>query len=143
MQAVLGAMTMILTIIRQACGGTSSWAALDALNPARLGTRQFWQQMQAEVAAPLAAALAAEERRRAERGAAGGGRGRGAGHPALRPPLLQHDRAGARGRHAARQALRGCRLVRYCGAACQKADWQAHKAACRELQRREQGEAGA
>ena len=29
----------------------------------------------------------------------------------------------------------GCRLVRYCGAACQKADWPAHKTACRELQR--------
>ena len=31
----------------------------------------------------------------------------------------------------------GCRLVRYCGAACQKADWPAHKAACRELQARQ------
>ena len=30
----------------------------------------------------------------------------------------------------------GCRAVRYCGAACQKADWRAHKAACRELARR-------
>ena len=30
----------------------------------------------------------------------------------------------------------GCRAVRYCGPACQKADWRAHKAACRELQRR-------
>ena len=28
----------------------------------------------------------------------------------------------------------GCRLVRYCGRACQVADWKAHKAACRELQ---------
>ena len=32
----------------------------------------------------------------------------------------------------------GCRLARYCGAACQKADWRAHKAACRELARRRQ-----
>ena len=30
----------------------------------------------------------------------------------------------------------GCRQVRYCGPACHKADWKAHKAACRELQRR-------
>ena len=31
----------------------------------------------------------------------------------------------------------GCRLVRYCGAGCQKADWPAHRAACRALQSRE------
>ena len=30
----------------------------------------------------------------------------------------------------------GCLLVRYCGAACQKADWRAHKAACKEVQAR-------
>ena len=29
----------------------------------------------------------------------------------------------------------GCRLVHYCGAACQKADWPSHKAACQVLQR--------
>ena len=29
----------------------------------------------------------------------------------------------------------GCRLVRYCGPGCQKADWPAHELACRELQR--------
>ena len=33
----------------------------------------------------------------------------------------------------------GCRGVRYCGPACQKADWPAHKAACRELARRKAG----
>ena len=27
----------------------------------------------------------------------------------------------------------GCRVVRYCGAACQKKDWSAHKAACAAL----------
>ena len=30
-----------------------------------------------------------------------------------------------------------CQVLRYCGPACQKADWRGHKAACRELQRRE------
>ena len=30
----------------------------------------------------------------------------------------------------------GCCAVRYCGPACQKSDWRAHRAACRELQRR-------
>lgn len=29
----------------------------------------------------------------------------------------------------------GCEVVRYCCKACQIADWPAHKAACRELQR--------
>ena len=29
--------------------------------------------------------------------------------------------------------------MRYCGAACHKADWKAHKAVCRELQRRGAG----
>ena len=31
----------------------------------------------------------------------------------------------------------GCKVVRYCGPACQKADWRAHKAACRELVQRQ------
>jgi hypothetical protein len=40
------------------------------------------------------------------------------------------------GEEAARLASRrcsGCKLVRYCSAACSKADWRAHKQACRQL----------
>ena len=51
--------------------------------------------------------------------------------------------AGAREADAPRGKLcSGCRVVRYCGPACQKADWPAHKAACRELQRRKAGVEG-
>jgi hypothetical protein len=32
-----------------------------------------------------------------------------------------------------RKVCTGCRVVRYCGAECQKQDWPAHKAACRAL----------
>ena len=31
----------------------------------------------------------------------------------------------------------GCKLVPYCGVACQRADWRAHKAGCLELVRRQ------
>ena len=45
--------------------------------------------------------------------------------------------AGAREAEIPRDKLcSGCRAVRYCGPGCQKADWPAHRAACRELQRR-------
>jgi hypothetical protein len=33
----------------------------------------------------------------------------------------------------------GCRAVRYCSAACQKAHWREHRAACEAAQRAQQG----
>jgi hypothetical protein len=41
---------------------------------------------------------------------------------------------GGRGRRCS-----GFRLVRYCSEACSRADWAAHKATCRLLQREQQG----
>lgn len=35
---------------------------------------------------------------------------------------------------ATRQRCAGCRAVRYCSAACQRADWRAHKVRCRVIQ---------
>ena len=40
------------------------------------------------------------------------------------------------------QQCSGCQRARYCGAACQKADWPAHRTACRELRRRREGAGG-
>ena len=34
----------------------------------------------------------------------------------------------------------GCRVARYCGAECQKRDWRAHKAACKQQQHQQQQE---
>jgi hypothetical protein len=36
--------------------------------------------------------------------------------------------------HGKLMACTGCRSVCYCGKACQKADWPAHKATCKRLQ---------
>jgi hypothetical protein len=40
----------------------------------------------------------------------------------------------AKGENVELQLCSGCGLIRYCSAACQKADWKAHKAICRRLQ---------
>jgi hypothetical protein len=42
---------------------------------------------------------------------------------------------GAAGAGAALKLCTGCEQVRYCGAACQRAHWAQHKAACRQAQR--------
>jgi hypothetical protein len=41
-----------------------------------------------------------------------------------------------------RMKCSGCRVVRYCGAACQRADWRAHKPACAALQQQAAEKAG-
>ena len=102
-----------------------------------LGELSFWGRLQREVVAPLEAALRAEE---------GPGREERAQlavevAEALGARPCTHVRCtslvGASEADQPRGKLcSGCRRLRYCGPACQKADWQAHKAACRELARR-------
>ena len=137
MQDVRGTLNCILGVIRQACAGTTSTAALDALGQAHMGTKKYWQRMQAEVAAPLADALAAEggddaEALQVQVDVAQALTTRPCAHPGCCTVVGPSEAAAPRGKRCS-----NCpRLVRYCGAACQKADWKAHKAACAELQRR-------
>ena len=111
--------------------------SLEAGDTAPLFSPELWERLRAEVVEPLVLGL--EQKDAAE-----------AGDAAL-PAQLAVDTAKAlatrRCAHAccativgAREAdsprgklCSGCRVVRYCGPACQKADWRAHKAACREL----------
>ena len=50
--------------------------------------------------------------------------------------------AGAGVKEASRKRCSSCLLVKYCGAACQRAHWRAHKAPCRELLRLREQQAG-
>ena len=59
---------------------------------------------------------------------------RACAHPASTTVVGASEAAAPRGKLCS-----GCRLVRYCGAACQKADWPAHRAACREVASRRAG----
>ena len=110
----------------------------EALKPA------FWERLRAEVLDPLALRLkeeaAAEEADPSKQAQLAVDTAEAL---ATRPcaHVCCTTIVGAREAESPRGKLcSGCRVVRYCGAACQKADWRAHKAACRELQRRRGGE---
>ena len=101
-----------------------------------LGDPAFWQRLQSEVAEPLAAALAEDTEKTPARQAqlaveaAEALATRPCAHACCTSIAGPSEAATPRGKLCS-----GCRRVRYCGPRCQKADWQAHKAACRELAR--------
>ena len=103
----------------------------------------LWERLRIEVVEPLVASLESED------AAAEGDVARQAqlavdtaealatrpcAHPCCTTILGAREAAALRGKRCS-----GCRAVRYCGPACQKADWRAHKAACREVARRRGG----
>ena len=100
----------------------------------------FWARVQAELVEPLVLELEAEDAA-AEGDAAKQAQlavdtaealaTRPCAHPCCASIVGAHEAETPRGKRCG-----GCRLARYCCPACQKADWPAHKAACRELQRR-------
>ena len=107
-----------------------------------LGDPAFWLRLQAEVIEPLSAALAkgaelapAQQAQLAVE-AAEALATRACAHPCCTTVVGASEAAVPRGKLCS-----GCRLVRYCGPRCQKADWRAHKAACREVATR-RAEAG-
>ena len=137
----------IVSIIAEAVRAHNATELQSALQRLRLGdgspplgSRAFWQCLQTEVTEPLAAALAkagelspAEQARLAVE-AAEALATRACAHPCCTTIVGASEAAAPRGKLCS-----GCRLVRYCGPRCQKADWPAHKAACREVASRRAG----
>ena len=102
---------------------------------------EYWRRLQAEVIQPLAELLANSAAAEGTGGqsqlvlqravaAAQALATRKCAHPRCTTVIGPSEAAMHRGKLCS-----GCRLVCYCGVACQKADWRAHKAACRELLR--------
>ena len=117
----------------------SIYPAGGSLSSAALADPTFWRRLRVEVVEPLEGLGQAQ----AEEAAAGASEAQAAVDmaEALATRPCAHVRCttllGASEADAPRGKLcSGCRRVRYCGAACQKADWRAHRTACRELQRR-------
>ena len=105
-----------------------------------LHTPEYWEQLRLVVDGPLAREMEAKDA--AEEGDAARQAQlavdtaealakRPCAHPCCTTMVGPREAETPRG-----QSCSGCLRVRYCGPACQKADWRAHKAACRELQRR-------
>ena len=93
----------------------------------------FWQRLQAEVALPLAA-TAEDGDEAAQTQLAVDVAEALAARPCAHPACTTVDGPSeASMRRGKTKTCSGCRLVRYCGAACQKADWRAHRVACREV----------
>ena len=105
-----------------------------------LASPGYWRRVKATVTEPLAASLArpaaAEEEGDPSKDAALGVQlaealaTRPCAHVACTAIEGASEACQPRGKRCS-----GCRLVHYCGAGCQKADWPAHKAACQVLQR--------
>ena len=125
--------------LRAALLGASRGGAQGPLDAslANMGRPEYWERLRAEVVEPLVLELEAED------AAAEGDAARQAqlavdtavalgtrpcAHPCCTTIVGAHEADAPRGKLCS-----GCRRVRYCGPACQKADWRAHKAACREL----------
>lgn len=104
----------------------------DELMTQLLRSPDFWRRLQTEVAEPLAAyAMAASDQDPAQAAAlalevAEALATRRCAHPCCVTIVGAREAAAPRGKLCS-----GCRLVRYCGPRCQKADWLAHRAACR------------
>ena len=104
---------------------------------AAISRASFWRRLRAEITEPLAQALADSAAAEGEDGAkrlqvavdaAQALATRACARVGCTTIAGVSEAAISRGKRCS-----GCRLVRYCGPACQKADWPAHKAACREL----------
>ena len=103
----------------------------------------YWQRMQREVTELMAAALAAPAAEEGDPAAqlqlavdvAEALATRPCARPCCTTVLLGAGEGGA----PLGTRCGGCRVARYCGTACQSADWPAHKAACREVTKRRGG----
>ena len=113
---------------------------LAPLEPATLCTLAFWERLQAEVVEPVVADLEAKDAAAEGDAALQAQLGvditkalatRPCAHPCCTTIVGPREADTPRG-----QQCSGCQRSRYCGPACQKADWPAHRAACRELRRR-------
>ena len=111
-----------------------------------LETPAFWRGLRTKVTQPIEAALAAEvaaEEGDAQRAlqlavhAAEALATRPCAYPRCTTVLGVSEAAAKHGKKCA-----GCEVVRYCSKACQTSDWKGHKAACRELKKRQAGPAG-
>ena len=117
----------------------NAWEDLES-HAELLNSPAYWERMRVEVTEPLAAVLTAEaaaiegaaaEELEAEVELAEALALRPCAHLGCTTILGPGGGEVPRGKRCG-----GCRLLRYCGAACQKADWPGHKTACRELQAR-------
>ena len=138
----------VFAVALKAASGSCSAAlraashALDFSYPTLGGLPAFWERVQAELVEPLVLELEAQAAAEEEEGGAARQAAlaveaaealatRPCAHPCCTTIVGPREAAQPLGKRCG-----GCRLVRYCGVGCQKADWPAHKAACRELQRR-------
>ena len=140
----------IWDVAELACGSAKKDAMLSALRRLRpadsFGTRESWAKLQAEVTLPLEHTLRLKDEGGEAAAAGEGGAARQAQlavdvaealatRPCANPCCTTI--MGAREADAPRGKLcSSSGVVRYCGRACQKADWKQHKAACWELQQR-------
>lgn len=107
---------------------------------AAFGDPAYWRCMRAEVAEPLASAPEAADGEAEELAVAAveGLATRHCAHVGCTTVAGASEAGMPRGSRCG-----NCSSVRYCGKACQKADWKAHKAACRVLTMRQAGASGA
>ena len=109
-------------------------AARDALPlVARAGGAAALREMRA-TAAPFKEVLRVLETVVVEEGSAAAA-APASSSPAGTAPAVPGTACAACGASGARLTCGGCRGVRYCGAECQKRDWRAHKAACKQQRR--------
>ena len=148
MQRMATLLSNLMDVVNQACIGTDSEALFEAHHPEGevhdIAIPAYWQRLQAEVIQPLSELAAAAEIDARPEIEAWQVQIAVEVAEALATRPCAHagcTRVGGPSEAALSQGKRcsACRLMRYCGAACQKADWRAHKAACAELQRKQGG----
>ena len=138
------ALSLVRDLVKRAVGSSDVAAVQGAYElvddgPAGAGSAAYWRRLRAEVTEPLAAALDAKAAASSDPAqlavdVAEALATRTCAHVGCTTVVGASEAAAPRGKRCS-----GCRLVRYCGAACQTADWPAHKAACRELRQRSAG----